>query len=129
MMATNAYIFECSSGTYMECMDRQLFGSNLPWPKQVSKGDLCLLHHYEVGTVFGLWEAADAGAARIVPKAWGGRFPFQVRVRLLTAEVIEVPKDFVAEMLTDPAKGRIRNIMEPASAELLASRLKPPVQS
>jgi hypothetical protein len=100
-------------------MERQLFGSNHPWPKQIVKGDICLLHHYEVGTVFGLWEADDAGAMKIVPKAWGGRFPFQVRVKLLTPEAIEIPRDFVTENLSNSVTGRIENVVNQERAAKL----------
>ena len=41
-------IFECSSNTYADCVQKELFGSNLPRPLQVKAGDLCFLYHYEV---------------------------------------------------------------------------------
>lgn len=88
-------MFQCSGNTYMECMEKSLFGSNDPWPLQVKKGDWCLLLHYEYDTVLGLWQADSDGGKRLVPKAWAGKFPFQVRVALRTARIIELPKGTV----------------------------------
>ena len=48
-MEGNAFIFECSSTTYLDCVEKNLFGSNKPWPMQIKAGDYCLLHHYEIG--------------------------------------------------------------------------------
>src|SRR5947208_1601664 len=83
-MPTNVYIFECSTATYLDCVQRGIFGSNLPWPRQIRKGDHCCLYHYEVGTLFGLWRAVADGGKNLVQKAWRGRFPFQVKVALVT---------------------------------------------
>jgi hypothetical protein len=57
-MAGNAFIFECSSTTYLDCVEKNLFGSNKPWPMQIKAGDYCLLHHYEIGGL------------RPVPESW-----------------------------------------------------------
>ena len=70
-----AFIFECSSTTYLDCVEKNLFGSNKPWPLQIKAGDYCLLHHYEIGGLLGLWQATSDGSKNIVPRIWGGKFP------------------------------------------------------
>jgi hypothetical protein len=77
-----AFIFECSSTTYLDCVEKNLFGSNKPWPLQIKAGDYCLLHHYEIGGLLGLWQATSDGSKNIVPRIWGGKFPLG-RARLL----------------------------------------------
>jgi hypothetical protein len=42
--------------------------------------------------MFGLWQAITDGGKNLVPKAWGGHFPFQVKVALVTPEIISIPK-------------------------------------
>ena len=116
-MPTNAYIFECSTATYLDCVQKGLFGSNLPWPLQIKKGDHCCLYHYEVGTMFGLWQATTDGGKNLVPKAWGGRFPFQVKVALVTPEIISIPKAEIGEAFLDPASGKFQNIIEGKPAD------------
>ena len=32
------FVFQCSGSTYIECIERSLFGSNTPWPLQVKAG-------------------------------------------------------------------------------------------
>ena len=76
----------------IDCIEKGVFGSNDPWPLQVQAGDYCLLLHYEYETLLALWQATTPGGKRLVPKAWGGKFPFQVRVALRTTTIIELPK-------------------------------------
>jgi hypothetical protein len=113
-------IFECSSNTYVECIQKGLFGSNLPWPLQVRAGDLCFLYHYEVNTLFGVWRAECDGARNIAPKAWGGRFPFQVTVKLVSSEILEIPPKIVAAIAASSSNGRLNNVIdEERAGELL----------
>jgi hypothetical protein len=101
-----AYVFECSSSTYLDCVERNVFGSNKPWPLEIKEGDYCLLHHYEIGGLLGVWQATCAGGRGLVPKIWSGKFPFQVRVQLVIPRITEVPKKFLADLGVDPAMGR-----------------------
>jgi hypothetical protein len=89
------FVFQCSGNTYMECIEKGVFGSNDPWPLQVRKGDWCVLHHYEFDTLLALWQADTDGGKKLVPKAWGGKFPFQARVALRTPKIVELPKGTV----------------------------------
>lgn len=86
------FVFQCSGNTYMECIEKGVFGSNDPWPLQVKAGDALLLHHYEYDTLFGLWRAATDGGKKLVAKAWGGKFPFQARITLVTPSIVGLPK-------------------------------------
>ena len=63
-MTIKTFIFECSSTTYLDCVDKNLFGSNKPWPLQIKAGNYCLLHHYEIGGLLGLWQATSDGGRR-----------------------------------------------------------------
>ena len=100
------YVFECNSNTYMDCMEKGLFGSNKPWPLEIEEGDYCLLHHYEIGGLLGLWQATSNGTKNIVPKIWGGKFPYQVRIKLAIPKALEVPKSLLTELGVDPSLGR-----------------------
>jgi hypothetical protein len=105
-------IFECSSNTYTDCVQKGLFGSNLPWPLQVKLRDLCFLYHYEVSGLFGVWRAECDGARNIVPKVWGGRFPFQVKVRLISPDIVEIPKNIVTTIAATSTNGRLDNLLD-----------------
>lgn len=100
------FVFLCSGNTYLECIERSLFGSNDPWPMQVKAGSFCLLHHYEYDTLFGLWRATGDGGKRLVANAWGGKFPFQALVTLATPTIVELPKGTVgsAERMLEGAR-------------------------
>ena len=87
-----AFVFQCSGNTYMECIEKSVFGSNDPWPLQVKKGDYCLLHHYEYDTLLALWRATADGGKKLVARAWGGKFPVQATVALATPGIVELPR-------------------------------------
>ena len=116
-MTLQTFIFECNSGTYMDCMEKNLFGSNKPWPLEIKTGDYCLLHHYEIGGLLGLWKAVSNGGRNLVPKIWGGKFPYQVKVQLVIPKVTDVPKKLLADLGIDPAMGRFDNCVDEDLAE------------
>jgi hypothetical protein len=123
-MSTNAFIFECSSTTYLDCVEKNLFGSNKPWPMRIKAGDYCLLHHYEIGGLLGLWQATCDGGKNLVPKMWGGKFPYQVKVKLVLPKVTEVPKNLLTTLGLNPAIGRCDNCVdEDLSEELIHGML------
>jgi len=111
------YVFECSSSTYMDCIEKNLFGSNKPWPLEIKEGDYCLLHHYEIGGLLGLWQATSNGGRNLVPKIWSGKFPFQVRVKLLLPSVTEVSRKVLSGAGIDPAVGRFDNCADEVLAQ------------
>jgi hypothetical protein len=122
-MTPKTYIFECNSSTYMDCIEKNLFASNKPWPLEIKEGDYCLLHHYEIGGLLGLWKATSNGGRNIVPKIWGGKFPFQVKVELLLPKVTEVPRKVLVDASIDPAVGRFDNCLEEALAHSIIHSL------
>ena len=69
--------------------------------------------------MFGLWQAVADGGKNLVPKAWGGRFPFQVKVALASPEIISLAKAILGDAFLDPATGKFHNIIEGESAEAL----------
>jgi hypothetical protein len=113
------FLFESSTATYLDCLQKSLFGSNQPWPLQVKIDDYCFLYHYEVGVLFGMWRASSDGGKNIVPKAWGGRFPFQTKIALFTPEIVEIPKADVVEIVLNPITGKLDNVLEGDRAERL----------
>jgi hypothetical protein len=118
------FIFQCTSDTYIGCMEKGVFGADKPWPLQVGKGDYCLLHHFEFGLVFGLWRASGAGGKNVVPRVWGGKFPYQVKIELAVPKVVEVPKGILAEFGVDPVKGRFDSVVNPELAGRVVGKLK-----
>ena len=122
-MTSQTFIFECSSTTYLDCVEKNLFGSNKPWPLEIKTGDYCLLHHYEIGGLLGLWQATSNGGKNLVPKIWGGKFPYQVKVKLVIAKVTDVPKAVLQKLGVDAAVGRFDNCLDEDTAEDLVKAL------
>lgn len=85
-----------------------------------------LLHHYEIGGLLGLWQAACDGGKNLVPKVWGGKFPYQVRVKLVIPKVTVVPKSVLKKLGVDAAVGRFDNCVDEEMAnDLVRSLLGP----
>ncbi|RLT01817.1 MAG: hypothetical protein DWI22_22070 [Planctomycetota bacterium] len=122
-MTSQTFIFECSSSTYLDCVEKNLFGSNKPWPLEIKTGDYLLLHHYEIGGLLGLWQATSNGGKNLVPKVWGGKFPYQVKVKLVIPKVTDVPKSVLKKLGIDAAIGRFDNCVDEDTAEDLIRSL------
>ena len=125
-MTSQTFIFECSSSTYLDCVEKNLFGSNKPWPLEIKTGDYLLLHHYEIGGLLGLWQATSNGGKNLVPKVWGGKFPYQVKVKLVIPKVTDVPKSVLKKLGIDAAIGRFDNCVDEDMAEDLVRSLLSP---
>jgi hypothetical protein len=104
------FIFESNAETHPECLQRELFGSNLNWPLQARKGDLCFLYNYHEKLLYGVWEAAGDGGSKIVPDAWSGRYRFQVRITRPTSAIRTVPASAIGNIIRND-EGRVRNIL------------------
>ena len=120
----NGFVFECNSETYLGCVENGVFGSNKPWPLKILKGDLCLLHHYDAGCLFALWVADTNGGRNLVPKLWNGKFPYQVKVKLITSKIAEVPKSVLTEFDASPAVGRFDSLLDEDFVDAIVKSLK-----
>lgn len=118
-MTLPTFVFECSSSTYLDCVEKKLFGSNKPWPFEIKAGDYCLLHHYEIGGLLGLCQATCDGTKNLVPRMWAGEFPYKVRVKLVVPKVIDVPKSVLRTLGIDASVGRFDNCVDDDTAETL----------
>lgn len=80
----SGYVFVCTTKTKKECISRSLFGTDklhAQNARRVKKGDPLFLLNVETDTLYGVFHAASKGGKNLVPKAWSGRFPYQVKVR------------------------------------------------
>ena len=114
------WIFECDALTQFECWEKSLFGSNIKWPLTVKNGDFCLFYNYSEHLIYGVYQTTSDGRNNIIPEAWGGEYPFQVKVRLWSRERIAVPLANINRFVTNQDTRRVRNKVfgEPAD-ELL----------
>ncbi len=81
------YVFLCSDSTEEECLERSLFGGGEKYAnrvKGIEKGKKLFLYNYQSKKLHGVFEAATNLKENIVPKAWGGEYPMQIKVKKLT---------------------------------------------
>jgi|GEM_PF-2614986 len=64
------------------------------------------------------------GGRHLVPKLWGGKFPFQVKVQLVLPRITEVDRQLLANLGLNPALARLDNrVDEDLAEELIQSML------
>jgi DNA modification methylase len=77
------YIFACTNKTEKECFDRMLFSTNKVYSEkmlQVKKNDILFLLNLQSNVLYGPFTAESSGKKDIIPEAWGGKYPYQVKV-------------------------------------------------
>jgi len=80
------FIFTCSNETEDECLKNLLFGTDRvygPIVIRIRKGDLVFLVNTDKNVLYGVFKAVADGGFKIVPDAWKGRYPYQVKVEVL----------------------------------------------
>jgi len=68
----------------------------------IKKGDIGFLINISKDEIIGIFEAVEPARLNIVPEAWGGRFPAQINVKLITKEYKRI----------DRATFRLNSILE-----------------
>lgn len=82
-LITKSFVFACTKSSQDECFDRLLFGSskvNGAVAMRVKKGDFLFLWNLDSDLVYGVFRAATDAKMNITPEAWGGNYPYQVKV-------------------------------------------------
>ncbi|HXF05590.1 MAG TPA: AAA family ATPase [Blastocatellia bacterium] len=78
----NCSIWICSNKTQDECLERNLFGDKIDYyRKGVREGDICFLYNCQADVLFGIFVAVSDPGWNLEPEAWGGAFPYQIRVK------------------------------------------------
>ncbi len=77
------FIFACTQNSERECLSRLLFATEKlygPVVIRIREGDLLFLHNLDTGILHGVFKAVSNGSFNIQANAFGGRYPYQVRV-------------------------------------------------
>ena len=85
-LITKSFVFACTNSSQNECFERLLFGSskvNGAVAMRVKKGDFLFLWNLDSDLLFGMFRAATDAQLNIAPEAWGGNYPYQVKVEPL----------------------------------------------
>lgn len=86
MKTTSCFFMLCTNVTEKECIERGLFG-DLEWRirflSTIKKGDIGFLLNVFSDQLLGIFQAESSAQLNLIPDAWGGRFPAQVKVKLI----------------------------------------------
>ena len=78
------FIFKCTNKSESECFERSLFGTDRLAGDEVlslESGDKLFLLNVETNKLGGVFQAGSTGTYKLVPEAWKGRYPYQVRIQ------------------------------------------------
>lgn len=85
------FVFACTKKTESECFERLLFGTDRvygPIVIRIRKGDLLFLNNFDTDSLYGVFEAVSDSGFNIQTDAWKGKYPYQVKVKVLGNKVI-----------------------------------------
>lgn len=123
--AAKGYVLACTSKTEKECFDRMLFGTNKLYGDNVlkiRKGDLVFLINLNTDKLYGPFQADSDGQKNIVPEAWKGRYPYQVRV----ANAGDIKSVRGARKVLEQISSTWREPLDPVNAAALADHIRNP---
>ena len=81
---TKGLILKASNRSETECYERHILGADMQARDEVlmiEPGDRLFLMNMDRNDITGVFEAVDRGGYKIVPGAWRGQYPYQVRVK------------------------------------------------
>ena len=87
------FIFACTRKSERESLEGLLFATERlygPVVIRIRPGDLIFLNNLDTNVLHGVFRAVSDGGFRIEPDAFGGRYPYQVRVEPV-GEVVPLP--------------------------------------
>jgi len=77
------FLFACTNKSESECLNRQLFATDKiygPVVLRIRKGDFLFLNNVDTDSIYGIFKAISNGGFKIDPSAFGGKYPYQVKV-------------------------------------------------
>ena len=82
-LPVRGFIFACTEKSESESLDGLLFATERlygPIVIRIRIGDLLFLNNLDTNVLHGVFKAVSDGGFRMSPDAFGGRYPYQVRV-------------------------------------------------
>lgn len=121
----NAFVFHCNAQTRDECLERGLFGcpsgGQYGPHSKAKKGDLLFLADFSAWTVTGIFTAKSDAGLNLEKSAWGGRFPWQIRVNEF-AEFRTVHIDKINEIIGLASGSKLNMLTKDQLMSLVSSK-------
>lgn len=121
------YIFLCSDQTEQECLEKSLFGGQEKYQgrvKGLQPGHTLFLYNYKSKKLHGVFKALTEVKKDIIPGAWKGEFPWQVKVERIDVVKALSREDIPREILKFDIRHRPSSRLDQAQVDALLKLFK-----
>ncbi|KAG8090610.1 hypothetical protein GUJ93_ZPchr0011g28329 [Zizania palustris] len=122
------YIFMCNSATKVECYKHRVLGlprGRLDSVSQIKRGTTLFLYDFDAKHLYGPYCAECDGGLALVPDAFQGRFPAQVKFRI-DGDFMHIPESSLRTAIKENySNGKFSPELTPTQVEKLRKLFRP----
>ena len=120
VLLKRGFLFACTNKSEAECLNGLVFATEKvygPVVIRIRKGDILFLNNIDTDTLYGAFRALSDGGFNLEPKAFNGRYEYQVKVEPIgeiekLANAAKVLRKFEFKRTTPLFQGKLVSLLE-----------------